>query len=102
MDTSPDPDARPDQSSPDAELIERARRKYGAIGAVVAGSMLGIERVLGRKPKEEEPAVWQASGEPGDIDADGITIEVDPETQVVAHPNSTRRTRRVRRRRSSD
>ena len=50
-------------------------------------------------PKEEEPAVWEASGEPGDIDSDGITIDVDDETQVVSNPTARRRTRRVVKRR---
>lgn len=83
----------------EAAMIERARRKYGSVGAVVASSMLGIDRILGRKPKDEEPAVWEASGEPGDIDTDGITIDVDDETQVVTNPGARRRTRRVGKRR---
>lgn len=92
----------PDSREPDAAMIERARRKYGAVGAVVAGSMLGIDKILGRKPKEEEPAVWQASGEPGDIDNHGITIDVDDGTKVVSNPKAQRRTRRVAKRRAND
>lgn len=91
MSNQPERDDEPRPHDADAAMIERARRKYGAVGAVVASSMLGIERVLGRKPKEEEPAVWEASGEPGDIDNDGITIEVDDETQVVSRPKASRR-----------
>ena len=99
MSNPPERDDEPQPQNADAAMIERARRKYGAVGAVVASSMLGIERVLGRKPKEEEPAVWEASGEPGDIDNDGITIDVDDETQVVSNPTARRRTRRVVKRR---
>ena len=102
MSNQPERDDEPRPHDPDTAMIERARRKYGAVGAVVASSMLGIERVLGRKPKEEEPAVWEASGEPGDIDNDGITIEVDDETQVVSRPKASRRTRRVVKRRPND
>ena len=43
--------------------------------------------------------MWEASGEPGDIDNDGITIDVDDETQVVSNPKASRRTRRVVKRR---
>ena len=99
MSNPPERDDEPRPHNADAAMIERARRKYGAAGAVVASSMLGIERMLGRKPKEEEPAVWEASGEPGDIDNDGITIDVDDETQVVSNPKASRRTRRVVKRR---
>lgn len=81
-------------------MIDRARKKYGSLGAIVAGGMLGIDKVLGRKPKEEIPAVWEASGEPGDIDNDGIDIDIDPNTSVTSHPRATSaRVRSVRRRR---
>lgn len=99
MSNRPEREDDPLPHNTDAAMIERARRKYGAVGVVVAGSMLGIERMLGRKPREEEPAVWEASGEPGDIDNDGITIDVDDETQVVSNPKASRRTRRVVKRR---
>jgi hypothetical protein len=85
---------------PERAMIERARRRYGSLGAVVAGGMLGIDKILGRKPKEEIPAVWEASGEPGDIDSDGIAIPIDESTSVTSHPRrSAARTRAVRRRR---
>jgi len=58
MSNRPERDDEPQPQNADAAMIERARRKYGAVGAVVASSMLGIDRVLGRKPKDEEPAVW--------------------------------------------
>ena len=85
--------------SSDAQMIERARRRYGSIGAVVASGMLGIDKILGRRPKEETPAVWEASGEPGDIDDDGIRIDLDDERAVESHPQA-RVGRRIRKRRS--
>ena len=85
--------------SSDAQMIERARRRYGSIGAVVASGMLGIDKILGRRPKEETPAVWEASGEPGDIDDDGIRIDLDDERTVESHPQA-RVGRRIRKRRS--
>ena len=86
--------------SSDAQMIERARRRYGSLGAVVASGMLGIDKILGRRPKEEIPSVWEASGEPGDIDGDGIRIDLDDETAIESHPNrDVAPTRRVRKRR---
>lgn len=85
--------------APDAELIRRARTKYGAIGAIVASGMLGLDKILGRKPKEEGAVVWEASGEPGNIDKDGITVRIDATT--TAHASLTVRNsgRHVRKRR---
>lgn len=84
----------------EAQMIDRARRRYGSVGAVIASGMLGIDKILGRRPKEETPAVWEASGEPGDIDNDGIRIDLDGERSVESHPTrDARPSRRVRKRR---
>ena len=48
--------------------------------------MLGIDKVLGRKPREEIPVVVDAPTEPIDIDADGISVQLDDDTSVVAPP----------------
>lgn len=85
----------------DHDLVKRAHSKYGAIGAIVAGGMLGLDRVLGRKPKDEGAVIWEASGEPGDIDRDGITVDIDETTSVVAHVPRGRAGRHVRKRRNS-
>ena len=87
--------------SSEAQMIERARRRYGSVGAVIASGMLGIDKILGRRPKEEIPSVWEASGEPGDIDGDGIRTDLDDDTAVESHPNrDAARPRRVRKRRA--
>jgi hypothetical protein len=87
--------------SSEAQMIERARRRYGSVGAIVASGMLGIDKILGRRPKEELPAVWEAAGEPGDIDGDGIRIDIDDATAVESHPQRDAvRTRRIRKRRA--
>ena len=87
--------------SSDAQMIERARRRYGSVGAIVASGMLGVDKLLGRRPKEEIPSIWEASGEPGDIDGDGIRIDLDDDTAVESHPNrDAARTRRIRKRRA--
>jgi hypothetical protein len=89
----------PDESPADLQMMETARRRYGAVGAFVAGGMLGLDRILGRKVKEEAPVVWEAAGEPEDIDR-GMTIDIDDETSVVSAPNRARR-RNVRKRRNN-
>lgn len=83
----------------DAAMMATARRRYGAVGAIVAGGMLGLDRLLGRKPKEEAPVVWEAAGEPENIDR-GMTFDVDDDTTVASNPARSRR-RNVRRRRGS-
>jgi hypothetical protein len=93
-----DPD---DETRLEAQMLERARRRYGSVGMVIASGMLGIDKMLGRRPKEEIPSIWEASGEPGDIDGDGIRIDVDDETALESHPNrDAARTRRIKKRRS--
>ena len=87
-------------TSDDAQMMATARRRYGAVGAMVAGGMLGLDRLLGRKPKEESPVVWEASGEPEDIDH-GMTIDIDEDTSVVSHPHRARH-RTIRRRRINE
>lgn len=95
-----DGSSRPDDSLPDdVRMMETARRRYGAVGAFVAGGMLGLDRILGRKVKEEAPVVWEAAGEPEDIDR-GMTIEVDDDTSVVSAPHRARQ-RVIRRRRNN-
>jgi len=82
-------------------MVRRAAQRYGTVGAMLAGSMLVFDRLLGRKPKEEAPVVFEASGEPGNIDDDGITLILDDNTTIVSPPPHARqqRSRRVRRRR---
>ena len=69
-----------------SDLIDTARRRHGTVGAVVAAGMLGIEQVLGRKPKEEAPIVVAAPTDPLDVDRDGIAVVIDDEVALVAPP----------------
>lgn len=83
-------------------IVARAHRKHGMAGAILAGGMIAIDQVLGRKPKEQPAAVSEFSGEPTDIDADGISIPIDETTTVVSpaphlRPGSKRVVRRRRR-----
>lgn len=87
-------------ADPEAQMIQRARQRYGSVGVLVAGGMLGIDKILGRRVKEEAPVVWEASGEPGDIDSHGIVVPLDDNTEAVSKPTRAKRT--VRKRRRSD
>lgn len=71
---------------PVSDPVGTARRKHGAAGAMLAAGMFGVDIALGRKPKEEIPVVVDASGDPTDIDKDGMTFAIDDATQVVAPP----------------
>ena len=69
--------------------IEAGRRKGGAAGAAMAGAMLAIGEIYEGPKKEDAPIVVEASGEPGDIDEDGIEVSVD-DTNVWAPPPAPR------------
>lgn len=100
-DADPDDEPISPTYSSEAQMIDRARRRYGSVGAIVASGMLGIDKILGRRPKEEIPSIWEASGESGDIDGDGIRIDLDDDTALESHPNrDAARPRRVRKRRA--
>ncbi|MBM3731079.1 MAG: hypothetical protein FJW44_09715 [Actinobacteria bacterium] len=83
-------------------MVARAHRKHGLAGAIVAGGMLAIDQVLGRRPKEQPAAVSEFSGEPTDIDKDGMRIPLDDNTTVISpaphlRPGNKRTVRRRRR-----
>jgi hypothetical protein len=71
---------------PISEPVDTARRRHGTAGAILAAGMFGVDIALGRKPKEEAPIVIDASGDPTNIDTDGIRIPLDEHTDVVAPP----------------
>lgn len=58
-------------------MIEAGRRKGGVLGAATAGAMLGLRDVYEGPPRDDDVViVAEASGDPGDIDLDGITGRV--------------------------
>ena len=71
-----------DTSNPD--VLGTARRKYGKGGALLAAGMLGIDKVLADKKKTESVQVQEATSDPVDMDAVGITVTVD--STMVAAP----------------
>ena len=59
-------------------MIEAGRRKGGVMGAVVAGAMIGLRDVYEGPPKQDDIVIEiESSGEPTDIDVDGIAGTVD-------------------------
>lgn len=89
---------------PSKDPVDTARRRHGMAGAVLAAGMFGVDMALGRKPREDIPVVVASNSEPVDIDTDGIRVDVDGATSVVApalprsepqqRPRRSRRTRR--------
>jgi hypothetical protein len=56
---------------------------------MIAAGMFAIDELMGRKPREEAPIVVDASGQPVDIDTDGIEVRVatgDGDEVAVAAP----------------
>ena len=56
--------------------IEAGRRKGGVMGAAMAGAMLAIQEIYEGPKKDDMVAVSESPDEPGDIDADGILVQV--------------------------
>lgn len=71
-----------------ATRVAHAKQRHGVAGAMLAAGMLAIDQMVnGRKPREEAPITVDASGEPTDIDRDGITVALEgPGVQVTAPP----------------
>ena len=82
------------------------KRRNGVATAMLAGALFGLRDVL-ESPKETAPVTVEASGEPTDIDSDGMSIPIDERTMAVAPPQlnsrqpSRRRTPRRRRKKAS-
>ena len=60
-----------------ASSIEAGRRKGGVAGAAMAGAMLALRDIYEGPTKEEIPIEVEASGEPYDLDRDGVDLSVD-------------------------
>jgi hypothetical protein len=60
-----------------ASSIEAGRRKGGVAGAAMAGAMLALRDIYEGPTKEEIPIEVEASGEPHDLDRDGVDLSVD-------------------------
>ena len=78
----------PDGASADADREQRiaearlssiaaGRRKGGVAGAAMAGAMLALRDIYEGPTKEEIPIEVEASGEPHNLDRDGVDMTVD-------------------------
>ncbi|HEY5662717.1 MAG TPA: hypothetical protein VIS05_01640 [Ilumatobacter sp.] len=56
--------------------IAAGRRKGGLAGAGLAGAMLVVAEIYEGPPKDDAPVTVEASGDPTDIDADGVEFTV--------------------------
>jgi len=56
--------------------IEAGRRKGGVAGAAMAGAMLAVAEVYEGPRKDDAPVTVEASGDPHDVDRDGIDVSV--------------------------
>ena len=66
--------------------IEAGRRRGGAAGAAMAGAMLALSEIYeGAKADDDIVAVAEHPGEPGDIDRDGISMQIG-DVEVWAPP----------------
>lgn len=81
------------------------RVRHGVAGAMLAGALLAFRDLL-ETPKDPAPVTVESSGEPGDVDADGISLSIGGAVRVVAPalpfiPPTTHRPGRGRAGRSS-
>lgn len=65
--------------------IEAGRRKGGVAGAAMAGAMLAVAEIYEGPRKDDAPVTVEASGDPDDVDRDGIDMTVG-EVDVAAPP----------------
>lgn len=65
--------------------IEAGRRKGGVAGAAMAGAMLAIAEIYEGPKKDDAPVTVEASGDPDDVDRDGIDMTVGA-VDVAAPP----------------
>jgi hypothetical protein len=70
-----------------AHVTTRVKGQRGLAAAALAGAMLGLREVLD-PPKDDVAVVVEASGEPGDIDAEGITVPTVDGRMVAAPPQA--------------
>lgn len=60
-----------------ASAIAAGRRKGGAAGAAMAGAMLAMSDIVEGPRKDDAPVTVEASGDPHDVDRDGVDVSVD-------------------------
>ena len=95
-------ETEPDEEPGELSDLARIKRRNGVASAMLAGALFGLRDVL-ESPKDPAPVTVESSGEPTDIDNEGLTIPIDDRTTAVAPPQRNSRLppgrRRPRRRR---
>ncbi len=100
-DLEPD-DLEPGDQELDAAVTRPAPRRGG--GAMLGAAMIGLHQVLYGPPKEQTVIEIETSGDPPNLDTDGIDAELGPDHRLVGPPldaikSRARRTKhKVRRR----
>lgn len=85
-----DDDVQDDDAQGSGSEVARIRRRNGVASAMLAGALFGLRDVL-ESPKETVAVTVESSGEPTDIDSDGLTIPIDETTTAVAPPQRNSR-----------
>jgi hypothetical protein len=71
-------EAEEEEAARRLSMIQAGRRKGGVMGAAVAGAMFGLRDIYEGPPKQDDIVIEiESSGEPTDIDVDGIAGTVD-------------------------
>ncbi|MDJ0770234.1 MAG: hypothetical protein QNJ12_15645 [Ilumatobacter sp.] len=65
--------------------IDAGRRKGGVAGAAMAGAMLAVAEIYEGPRKDDAPVTVEASGDPHDLDKDGLDVSVG-DVDVAAPP----------------
>jgi hypothetical protein len=75
-------------------------RRKGGGGVMLGAAMLGLRDVLYGKPKEETAIEIEASGDPPNVDLDGMDLALDETHRAVGPPLDEIKARAVQNRRS--
>ena len=89
----------PWETDDEGPRVPPKRHKGG--GAVMLGAaMLGLRDVLYGRPKEDTAIEIEASGDPPNVDLDGMDMEIDENRRAVGPPLDDIKARAVQNRRS--
>ena len=76
------------------------KRHKGGGGVMLGAAMLGLRDVLYGRPKEDTAIEIEASGDPPNVDLDGMDMEIDENRRAVGPPLDDIKARAVQNRRS--
>lgn len=76
------------------------KRHKGGGGVMLGAAMLGLRDVLYGKPKEDTAIEIEASGDPPNVDLDGMDMAIDENRRAVGPPLDDIKARAVQNRRS--